>query len=100
MNSNIKQDASRRYCITDAANKLSISTATMRRTIQRGEIGFVMIGKRRYIPQEAIDKYLTLSYEEPEEDPETNKNILRKNTACGVKRSLKSGDREYPLGMT
>jgi excisionase family DNA binding protein len=48
----------RAMSIAEAGRQLSISRATAYRLIQRGELGSVLIGRRRVVPEKCLRRYL------------------------------------------
>lgn len=46
------------HSIPDAADRLSISARVLERLIADGEVATVKIGRRRLIPDEALDEYV------------------------------------------
>jgi excisionase family DNA binding protein len=51
-------DSRRVYSIVEAARELGVSRGTVFTLLDRGELGFVRILRRRVVPASAIEKFL------------------------------------------
>jgi len=63
--------------INSAARRMGACTKTVERLVSNGKLGYVRVGRRVFIPEEELQRYLSANYRPPFNAKEVAKAILK-----------------------